>query len=115
MRANRIYILLLIAVMFSSCGTILSNIELSNAIKKNGKDNIVCWKTDPFIYSGVKLENTIVRECVLNDNTTGCSNILGIVGFDYLLSFLADTAILPYSIYRQNKYCWSRFTDNTIK
>ena len=115
MRANRIYILLLVAVMFCSCGTILSNIELNKTIKKNGQDNIVCGKTDPFIYSGVKLENAIVKECVLNDNATGCANIIGIVGFDYLLSFLADTAILPYSIYRQNKYCWSKLTDNTIR
>ena len=107
--------MLLIAVMFCSCGTILSNIELSHGIKKNGQDNIVCGKTDPFIYSGVKLENSIVKECVLNDNTTGCANILGIVGFDYLLSFVADTVILPYSIYRQNKYCCSKFIDNTTK
>ena len=106
--------MLLVAVMFCSCGTILSNIELNKTIKKNGQDNIVCGKTDPFIYSGVKLENAIAKECVSNDNAN-CINILSIVVIDYLLSFVADTAMLPYSIYRQNKYCWSKFTDNTTK
>ena len=114
MRANLIYIFLLIVVMSSSCGTITSNVDLNRAIKQNGQDNIVCGKTSPFIYSGVMFDANIANSCL--ENIEYCrGNILGLLIYDSLLSSTADTIILPFSIYRQHKYCWSILTDNIIK
>jgi uncharacterized protein YceK len=108
---KRFFILLLIAVMSTSCGTILSNIELEDTI---GQKNILCGKITPFIYSGVWLETKTMIDCAMS--STGCGEMAAhFLVYDYLLTITADTVILPYSIYGQYKYCWSAPTDNKIR
>lgn len=109
---NRGIEVLLVAVVLvlSGCGTINTVFLPDTVASKSLKDSRSHCDSVPRIYSGVMygfcyLNSEPKPEKSVEDPTFGQrqSNIFPVMAIEALASGLADTLVLPYTVYRQSK------------
>ena len=84
------YLMILIGFYLSGCGTIMSHIEGDGY---SGIDH----ETLPRVYSGAILDS----RCFYHPEYSEPNNVEFLCLVDFPFSFILDTALLPYTVYRQ--------------
>lgn len=103
-------LLVLALVSIAGCGTINTVLRPDAVASKSLKDSHSHCDSVPRIYSGVMygfcyLNSEPKPEKSAEDPTFGQrgSNIFPVIAIEALASGLADTLVLPYTVYRQSK------------
>jgi len=90
----RIVLIAVLSILLSSCGTISSFGEQPTT--NNGKAHGGC-DCVPRVYGGSSIDVCVV----LLSKWKESGEIVGLLLYDFPFSLVADTIVLPYSIYKQ--------------
>lgn len=103
-------LLVLTLVLLTGCGTINTVFRPDAVASQNLKESRSNCESVPRIYSGViygfcTLNGEPKPEKSLNDQTLSdhTGNAFPIIAIEAIASVVADTLVLPYTIYRQSK------------
>ena len=97
-------LVILMTFCLSSCGTIKSFDNENNKVQITHRQGTTKCDEISYIYSGVRYDLCLLHSDKKKAPFKFQLDPLWLLSIDVVLSGVADTAVLPYTIYKQAKY-----------
>jgi uncharacterized protein YceK len=91
-----------LAFTLTGCGTVNTVIRGDAVASHNLKESESYCESIPRVYSGVSYDFCILHGSPAPGLTLQASNSVPDIFFDFVISGVLDTLVLPYTIYRQS-------------